>query len=283
MLLRAAAAGRRHRARDGGGRGGHRHPGRAPGRHDRERQGGRGARLRLARRDDGARLARHLHRRRWCTGARTTRRPPHFWTNFACIPHRYLYESHGVRRGMWTLSWFLDLLGEEIAERAASLGLSREQYIEREAEAVPAGQRRPDDGARLARADRQAVPQGRDARLRRPAHARPRLPVDPRGDRADDEAQRRRDVRRARHRARRDRRLGRRRRRARCSCSIFADVFGIPASRSVGGGGASLGAAICAAAATGVYPDIETAAARMTQAARVVRARSRPTPPSTGG
>ncbi len=64
---------------------------------------------------------------------------PHFWTNFACIPHRYLYESHGVRRGMWTLSWFLDLLGDEVAERAASLGLSREQYLEREAEAVPAG------------------------------------------------------------------------------------------------------------------------------------------------
>ena len=44
---------------------------------------------------------------------------------------------------------------------------------------------------------------------------------------------------------------------------IFADVFGIPASRSVDGGGASLGAAICAAAATGVHPDIESAAAAM--------------------
>jgi len=46
---------------------------------------------------------------------------------------------------------------------------------------------------------------------------------------------------------------------------IFADVFGIPASRSLGGGGASLGSAICAAVATGVYPDFETAAARMTK------------------
>ena len=36
---------------------------------------------------------------------------------------------------------------------------------------------------------------------------------------------------------------------------IFADVFGIPASRASGPGGASLGAAICAAVATGVYPD----------------------------
>ena len=39
--------------------------------------------------------------------------------------------------------------------------------------------------------------------------------------------------------------------------SIFADVFGVPASRSVASGGASLGAAICAAVATGVYPDFD--------------------------
>ncbi len=44
---------------------------------------------------------------------------------------------------------------------------------------------------------------------------------------------------------------------------IFADVFRIPASRSIDGGGASLGSAMCAAAAAGLYPDIETAAATM--------------------
>jgi sugar (pentulose or hexulose) kinase len=43
---------------------------------------------------------------------------------------------------------------------------------------------------------------------------------------------------------------------------IFADVFGLPASRT-SGGGASLGAAMCAAAATGRYPDIPAAAAAM--------------------
>ena len=48
--------------------------------------------------------------------------PQHFWTNFASVPHRYLYESHGVRRGMWTLSWFLDLLGDEVAERTRCRG-----------------------------------------------------------------------------------------------------------------------------------------------------------------
>jgi sugar (pentulose or hexulose) kinase len=40
---------------------------------------------------------------------------------------------------MWTLSWFLDLLGPELAERAATLGVSREELIEDEARSLPAG------------------------------------------------------------------------------------------------------------------------------------------------
>ncbi len=44
---------------------------------------------------------------------------------------------------------------------------------------------------------------------------------------------------------------------------IFADVFGIPAHRTLGASGASLGAAMCAAVATGVYPDFAAAAAAM--------------------
>jgi sugar (pentulose or hexulose) kinase len=44
---------------------------------------------------------------------------------------------------------------------------------------------------------------------------------------------------------------------------IFADVFGIPASRSVDGGGASLGSAMCAAAAVGLFADIDTATVAM--------------------
>jgi sugar (pentulose or hexulose) kinase len=44
---------------------------------------------------------------------------------------------------------------------------------------------------------------------------------------------------------------------------IFADAFGIPASRASGPSGASLGAAICVAVATGVYADFETAVANM--------------------
>ncbi len=44
---------------------------------------------------------------------------------------------------------------------------------------------------------------------------------------------------------------------------IFADVFGVPASRNLGASGASLGSAICAAVATGAYPDFAAAAAVM--------------------
>jgi sugar (pentulose or hexulose) kinase len=187
--------------------------------------------------------------------------PQHFWTNFACIPHRYLYESHGVRRGMWTLTWFLDLLGPEVAERAAGLGLSREQYIEREAAEVPAGS----DGLMtvldwLAPTDkpfRKGMMLGFDARHTRGHVYRSILEAIALSMKHHVDAM--------------------------CTelgvtldeivvsgggsnspllTQIFADVFGVRASGATGGAG--LGAAICAAAATGVHPDIETAAAAMT-------------------
>lgn len=52
--------------------------------------------------------------------------PPHsdVWTNFAAEPGSYLYESAGVRRGMWTVSWFRDLLSasEPVSEDQLNLG-----------------------------------------------------------------------------------------------------------------------------------------------------------------
>ncbi len=63
----------------------------------------------------------------------------HFWTNFGCIPGKYLYESHGIRRGMWTLTWFMDLLGPEFAAAAAANGVTREHVLEQEAATVHAG------------------------------------------------------------------------------------------------------------------------------------------------
>jgi sugar (pentulose or hexulose) kinase len=165
---------------------------------------------------------------------------------------------------MWTLSWFLDLLGEETAERAASLGLSRERYVEREAEAVPAGS----DGlmtvldwlAPTERPFRKGVMLGFDARHTR-AHVYKSileaiaLTMKHNVDEMCGE-------------------LGISLEEIAISgggstsplfMRIFADVFAIPASRSVGNEGASLGAAICAAVATGVYADVEAAAERMTK------------------
>lgn len=63
----------------------------------------------------------------------------HFWTNFGCQPHQYLYESNGIRRGMWTVSWLRDLLGREVTEGAAERGVSVEDYLNLEAAKVPCG------------------------------------------------------------------------------------------------------------------------------------------------
>ena len=197
-------------------------------------------------------------------GSENHKSPTAFWTNFACVPHRYLYESHGIRRGMWTLSWFLDLLGPEIEERAAQEGLSRERYVEREAEAVPAGS----DGLMtvldwLAPTEspfRKGVMVGFDARHTRGHVYRSiveaialtmKLNVDAMCDELGitlDEIA-----------------VSGGGASSPLFMQVFADVFGVPASRTTGGGGAGLGAAICAAAAAGLYPDIETAVARMTQ------------------
>ncbi|MEP6979536.1 MAG: FGGY-family carbohydrate kinase [Nakamurella sp.] len=39
---------------------------------------------------------------------------PRYWINFAAEPGRYLVESNGIRRGMWTVSWLRDLLGADL-------------------------------------------------------------------------------------------------------------------------------------------------------------------------
>jgi sugar (pentulose or hexulose) kinase len=163
---------------------------------------------------------------------------------------------------MWTLTWFLDLLGDEVAERAASLGLTREEYVEREATHVPAGS----DGLMtvldwLAPADkpfRKGMMLGFDARHSRGHIYRSILESIALTMKHNVDAM--------------------------CAelgitldeivvsgggsksplfMGIFADVFGIPASRNVDGGGASLGAAMCAAVAAGLHPDIKAAAAKM--------------------
>ena len=184
--------------------------------------------------------------------------PTHFWTNFGCIPNTYLYESHGIRRGMWTLTWFMDLLGPEFAAAAAARGISREQCLETEARLLAPGS----DGLMtvldwLAPGDqphRKGVMLGFDARHTRAHIYRSileaiALTMQTRTATMCSE-------------------LGTTLKevvisgggsRSALFMQIFADAFGIPASRVVATGGASLGAAICAAVGTGAYPDFARA------------------------
>lgn len=62
-----------------------------------------------------------------------------FWPFQASIPGRYLYECMGVRRGMWTISWFRDQFGAAALADANDQGVSIEELLNREASAVPAG------------------------------------------------------------------------------------------------------------------------------------------------
>lgn len=62
-----------------------------------------------------------------------------FWPFQASIPGRYLYECMGVRRGMWTISWFRDQFGAAALSDAHDAGTSIEELLNQEAERVPAG------------------------------------------------------------------------------------------------------------------------------------------------
>lgn len=62
-----------------------------------------------------------------------------YWLNMASEPWRYLYESDGIRRGMWSVSWIRNLLGSDPVREAEKLGISTEDYLNGLAEKIPAG------------------------------------------------------------------------------------------------------------------------------------------------
>ncbi len=194
------------------------------------------------------------------TGHSNPRETTDYWTNFASVPHTYLYESHGIRRGMWTVSWLRSLFEAQLTAAAAAAGTSVEDVMNAGAATVPAGS----DGLLtvldwLAPTDhpyRRGVMLGFDDRhgwahlyrsvlegialtmqarmtamtdeLGRPLH---RLVLSGGGARSDLMAQ------------------------------IVADVFDLPVTRMQAPSGAALGSAVCAAAGLGLYPDVVTAAA----------------------
>lgn len=184
------------------------------------------------------------------------------WPKFSSVPHKYLYDSNGIRRGMWTISWFRDVLGEGFARIAQEQGLSPEELLSKEAESVPVGS----DGLMtvldwLAPVDAQykkGIMIGFDGRSDRAhiyrsileavamtmqKHVRDmteelkvsvkKVIITGGGSNSD------------------------------LFMQIFADVFGIKTVRNEVNGAAGLGAAICAAVVCGVYPNFDEAVRNM--------------------
>lgn len=73
------------------------------------------------------------------TGNEMPKDSVNYWGIMSSIPDKYAYEGYGIRRGMWTVSWFKDLLGEKISIRANYQGVSEEEYLNEQAQHVPAG------------------------------------------------------------------------------------------------------------------------------------------------
>ncbi len=185
-----------------------------------------------------------------------------FFTNLASVPGHYLYESGGIRRGMWTVSWVRELLGDEVALKAKAKGVSTEDYLNSLGEKVPAGS----DGLMtvldwLARPDipyRKGIMIGFDGRhggahIYRSVLEGIALTIKNHADAMCEE-------------------LGIKLKNLIISgggsnsnlfVQIFADVFGLPAARNVVNSAAGLGSAICAALATGVYENYITAIEKM--------------------
>jgi sugar (pentulose or hexulose) kinase len=185
-----------------------------------------------------------------------------FYTNLSCVPKRYLYESDGIWRGMWTVSWLADTLGDEIKQKAAALGIAPEEFMNREAAMVPAGS---------------------DGLLTVPEWLMPSYEPHKRGMMIGF------DVRHTRAHMYRSLLEGiamtmKSKFDEMCSitgahpkelilsgggsnstlfCQIFADVFGMRVIRNEINGAAGLGAAICAAVATGVWKSFDQAVEKM--------------------
>jgi sugar (pentulose or hexulose) kinase len=62
-----------------------------------------------------------------------------FFTNLSSVPYRYVYESAGIRGGMWHLSWLKGIIGGELLEQADRDGVPVEELLEPEAAAVQPG------------------------------------------------------------------------------------------------------------------------------------------------
>lgn len=184
------------------------------------------------------------------------------WPKFSCVPNKFLYDSNGIRRGMWTISWFKNILGESYEKFAREQNMSAEELLGIEAEKVPVGS----DGLMtvlewLAPIDamyKKGIMLGFDGRHTRAHMYRSileavamtmkghvndmtnelnvrldNLIITGGGSNSD------------------------------LFMQIFADVFNLPTKRNVVNGAAGLGSAICVAVACNVYKDFDEAVQHM--------------------
>jgi len=188
-----------------------------------------------------------------------------YWANFAARPGKYLYESTGIRRGMWMVSWYQNVLAGPPGEQLPGGTAGLEEALNAEA--------------------RQVAP-GSNGLLTLPDWLAPTSAVWRRGALLGfDGSQGRAHIYRsilegialtmANHTAAMERALGRRLSPVLVSgggshsdlmMQIVADVFDRPTRRTTVNDAAGLGAAICAAVGHGIYPDWGQATAAMVAA-----------------
>jgi xylulokinase len=203
-----------------------------------------------------------------------------YWVNFGSRPGQYLYESDGIRRGMWTVSWFRSLLEAE-GNRGAQSGVAHDRLYALET--------RLNAGA----AD---VPPGCDGLMTvldwlAPGHAPHRRGAFLGFDGSQGRFHIYRSILEgvaftmADHAAAMESALGRRfdsvilsggGARSDLMATIVANVFGVEVKRAEADDAAGMGAAICAAVGSGMHPSWDVAMNRMVRLTQSVS-------PSPGG
>jgi len=185
-----------------------------------------------------------------------------YWANFAARPGTYLYESTGIRRGMWMVSWYRTVLEGSHGEEPPAGTARLEDALNAEASELAPGSNGlltvPDWLAPTDAAWRRGALLGFDGSQGR-AHIYRSL--------LEGIA-----LTMANNTAAMEQALGRRLSpvlvsgggsRSDLMMQIVADVFGRPARRTTVNDAAGLGAAICAAVGHGLYPDWGRATAAM--------------------
>lgn len=196
-----------------------------------------------------------------------------YWSNPGAVPGEFLFESAGIRRGMSTVTWMKELLGDDVVLAAKKQGISPEDYLNQIAETevsagcdglytVPNWLAKPEcqhergmmigfHGAHRGAHMYRSVLEGIAMTMKNHAQAMcdergtdlQKIIISGGGANGD------------------------------LFMQIFADVFGVSARRNEITGSAGLGAAICVAMALGIYPDRNTAIEKMVRKKEVFNAK----------